>query len=110
MPYDETVNKVGLTSTLTHFLNFMEHFTHQTIHPRKRKPLFAQVFDGGTDVVELLIVDDEETANSPLISVANIEIPYSVKTSGVTVECFKLDNRSQFATSVCFSSFVSLKK
>ena len=49
-------------------------------------------------------------ANSPMISVASIEIPYSVKTSGDTVECFKPDNRSQFATSSSFSFLVSLKK
>ena len=38
----------------------MKHITHQTVHPWKRKPLFAQVFDRGTDVVELLFVDDEK--------------------------------------------------
>ena len=37
-----------------------QDFTRQTIHPRERKPFFAQVFDGGTDVVEFFLVDDEE--------------------------------------------------
>ena len=61
MPTDETVKKAGLTSSLTPFLHSMKDFPNQTIHPWKRKPLFAEVFDGGTDVVELFFIDDEES-------------------------------------------------
>jgi hypothetical protein len=37
----------------------------------------------------------------------NIDTPYSVKAKGVVVECFKVLNRSQFATSSVISSLVS---
>ena len=40
--------------------NPTQYFANQTVHPRKRKPLFAEVFDGSTDVVEFFFVDDEE--------------------------------------------------
>ena len=45
---------------LTSFRNPPQDFTRQTIHPRERKPFFAQVFDGGSDVIELFFIDDEE--------------------------------------------------
>ena len=36
------------------------HFPRQAIHPRKRKPALAQVFDGGADVVEFFRVNQQE--------------------------------------------------
>ena len=60
MPCDLAIDKVRCSSFPTSFRNSLKCLTHQTIYPRKRKPFFAQVFDGGSDVVELFFIDDEE--------------------------------------------------
>jgi hypothetical protein len=36
------------------------HFPRQTIHPRKRKPTFAKVFDGCADVIEFFSINQQK--------------------------------------------------
>ena len=37
-----------------------EHAGRQAIHARKREPLFAKVFNGGTDMIEFLAIDEQK--------------------------------------------------
>lgn len=38
----------------------LEHAMSQAIHARKREPLFAEVFDGCTDMIEFLAIDEQK--------------------------------------------------
>ncbi len=50
---------------------FLEHAMSQAIHPRKREPLFAEVFNGCADMIEFLVID-EQKAIMNLLDASNL--------------------------------------